>query len=218
MSVQLKYLHYLLTNGSELFALFCWLLFARRTGGAFVALGVQLVAANLVEILALLPAHMNIPKIELYNIYLAVEAITMGHMLQRIEPELRRYVPFVLSLLLIAWAVEIANVGMGSQLLPVFVLISAFSICAGSGWAFWRLAESERGPLQHSPFFWLLLALVLFFGGAVPLFTSFNYVSRTDQQLARELYWIVRILCAVRYISVAIACLYLGRSRKITAS
>ena len=203
---ELNPLHYLLINGTELLALCCWWWFVRNQGGALRLLGLQLLLTNVVEILALHPALLPV-LVPMYNIYLLFDLVLMSWMLVRFHPPLRRWAIGTSALLAVLWALETAWFGIGAWFNILFLLTSALAICAMSSAALWHLSQVERAPLQRSPLFWLLLGTVLYFGGIAPVFSSYNYLAKHGDIMSGQLYWIVRVLCAVRYLSVAWACI-----------
>lgn len=169
-------------------------------------LGFQLLLANVVEILAIVPALLPI-RLPMYNSYLLLDLLLMSWMLVRFHPPLRRWAIGANALLVLLWAAETAWFGISEWFNILFLLTSALAICAMSSVALWHLSLVERAPLQRSPLFWLLLGNVLYFGGIAPVFSSYNYLRSSGDLMSGQLYWIVRVLCAVRYLTVAWACL-----------
>lgn len=209
---------FLLVNGTELLALCCWLLFAQSAGRAWLIIGLQLVASNAVETLALFPSRLDVSPFYLYNIYLLAELSLMSWFIVELKPSLHRAAVVGNLVLLVVWLVESDLFGVEQSFHVIHLLLSALVLCAFTSLVLWELSLWEKEPLHRFPLFWLLLGMVLYFGGIAPVFSSFNYLARFESIMSNYLYWIVRILCAVRYLCVAYACILLYRQRSVLAA
>lgn len=205
-------LHYLLINGTELLALCCWWWGARHRGGAYRLLGAQLLVANAVELGAIAMGLAHLPVKPLYNLYLLVESALLGWMLVRLDGRLLPAVRWAGPALLLAWVLETALLGFTGWFHIIYLILGGLTLCALSSVVLWRLAMHHQGPLHQVPTFWLLLGMVVYFGGIAPVFSAYNYFESRADVMSNGLYWIVRALCAARYLCVAAACL-LARPR-----
>lgn len=191
------------------------MVFVRERRKAALALGLQLFATNAVELSALFARDFDFPPVVLYNFYLILDLTLTSWMLISIWSKLRTSLTWCNLGLLVAWVLETAVFGW-RWFNIIFLLLSALVLCISSSVILWRLSQTEVGALRNSAVFWILLSLVLYFGGIAPIFSSFNYLARHQDLMSEKLYWIVRALCAVRYIGVAAACYLLRDVRART--
>lgn len=80
------------------------------------------------------------------------------------------------------------GVAIASLLLTIWTLV-----------LLWRLSEESRTPLAKVPEFWVLTALLVFYGALFPIIGPLRMVYRDSPQLASYLYTIVQALSVVRY-------------------
>ena len=160
------------------------------------------------EGIALFSSLLPIPLIVLYNVYLLLDLVLMSSMLVLFRPQLFRWALVADIVLVLIWCVECSYFGMASWFNIVFLLTSSLLVCALSSSVLWHLSIEERGPLHRSPLFWLILGMVIYFGGIAPVFSSFNFLAKRGDLMSGQVYWVVRVLCAVRYLTVAWACVH----------
>jgi hypothetical protein len=125
--------------------------------------------------------------------------------------------PWLIGGFTVFWAVEVWHISERPQL-PVFSFL-LFTLVHVTFYLLllWAVVNEHRGPLsRHAPF-WLCLSVVLFYGGAAPIFGSVNYFLRVDPPLAGQLYWGVRILAFIKFVLMGITCLQ-ARPAKLQAA
>ncbi len=125
--------------------------------------------------------------------------------------------PWLIGGFTVFWAVEVWHIGARPQLPVYSFLLSTIVQVTFYLLLLWAVVNEHRGPLlQHAPF-WLCLSVLLFYGGAAPIFGSANYFLRVDPPLAGQLYWGVRILAFIKFVLMGITCLQ-ARPAKLQAA
>ncbi len=98
-----------------------------------------------------------------------------------------------------------------------FLLTEGFSV-AGlliTGWAvvlLWRLSEESRIALGKVPSFWVLTAMLVFFGALFPVIGPLRVIYADSPILAGYLYTIVNLLSIARYGLIAYGCILEARA------
>ena len=94
---------------------------------------------------------------------------------------------------------------MASLLLTIWALV-----------LLWWLSEESRAPLAKVPQFWVLTALLVFYGSLFRIIGPLRLLYEDSPQLANYLYNIVKILSYVSYGLIGYGCILEARARRRT--
>lgn len=157
-------------------------------------------------------AHQGENNSSLYNAFIPIEFVLVLAVLQRIRPEWNK-----------AWALCLAvgmlgigycyykGLGKGFVVAEAALIISVV-LSIGIMAVLWSLANNSTRSLVKLPEFWLLVGLLLYFGGMVPVIASIRFLFEMDKVLAGKLWLIAPYLCIVRYAFTAYAAILARRT------
>lgn len=170
--------------------------------------GMALAAELVGKVLALIGEN----NFSLYNAFIPIEFVLVLAVLQRIRPEWNK-----------AWALCLAvgilgigycyykGLGKGFIVAEAALVISVV-LSIGIMAVLWSLANNSTRSLAKLPEFWLLVGLLLYFGGMVPVIASIRFLFEMDKVLAGKLWLIAPYLCIVRYAFTAYAAILARRT------
>jgi len=148
----------------------------------------------------------------LYNVFLPIEFVLVLGVLLRIRPQWRITwaVSLVVGLLGIGYC-YVKGYGKGFIVVEAALVISLI-LSVGIMATLWSLADRSTRALAKVPEFWLLVGMLLYFGGMVPLIGLTRSVFELDMALAKRLWMIAPYLCIMRYAFTAYAAILAQRS------
>lgn len=143
----------------------------------------------------------------LYNCFILVEFMLLLHMASHWPQSRMARSLWFRGPILLGWAVEMFTIAGRPLFVTYSFLFGTLIILAFYLLVLWNVVNEFRGPLRRSYAFWLSVAVLVYFGSAAPLMGSINYFIGVDLPLAQRLYWVVRVLCIIKFALMGIACL-----------
>gem|GEM_PF-6759027 len=163
-----------------------------------------MVLATIVEIAGTIMTRRGHNNVMLYNLYWLVEFVLLVYIARSIIAKPPVWSAIAIPAFLLLWASEFVLVWGRYQLVIYSVMVGAFLLVGIYLALLWELVNTWVGPLHRSTTFWLCLAVLLYFGGAAPVLGSVNYFIGTDARLAQQLFWVVRGLCVLKFLLMAV--------------
>lgn len=189
-------------------ALLAWALGRKKLGAGSRSLGIQLMAALVAECAATALSFQSENNLRVYNAYLPVEFVALlGYALPWLA--LRRgggallifclavYTPVVWSELPKAWAKH--------AFIDTSYVVGGLLLVCSSVFALFRIAMRAEVPMLKVPGTWVLLGIVVFFGGSIPLLGLTNSLIDREVAWAPNMYFINDGLFLFRYGCVLVA-------------
>lgn len=169
------------------------------------------------EFLGTLLTWLGYINVAVFNVFILVEFVLLLR-LAALWPQGRAArSPWLMAGFIALWALELWHIGARPQVVVYTFLLATLVYVGFYLLLLWTIVNEHRGPLmRHAPF-WLCLSVLLFFGGAAPIFGSVNYFFRVDPALANRLYWGVRILAIVKFVLMGITCLQARPTKALAA-
>lgn len=196
-------------------ALVMWMMGRGRLGLSTGWLGVQLLTALVAECIATALSFQAENNLRVYNVYLIMECIILGCY---IVPwlSLRRGTTLLLSLCLalygiVVW-VEFPVSWAERSFIANGYMVGGLLLVALSIFALFRIALRSDVPMVKEPTTWVLLGVVAFFGGTIPLLGLTNVLIDRKVTWAPNIYLISDALFFFRYGCVLVA-VFIGFQR-----
>lgn len=184
-------------------AVVAWRRVAPPRSTALRLLGAQLWVALVVEVLGTALSLCGASNAWLYDLYIAVEFVlllSMAHALQLL-PYRTTWVLACAFLVLVG--LEVLRSPDTDRFLVISASLSALALTGLYLRLLWQRAERVRGPLLQDQHFWTGLGHVIFFGAMTPVVAPMDLLIATDPFLASSLYYLLQLLCCVRYWAIA---------------
>lgn len=180
----------------------------------FSALLLLLGLDSLAELVGYYIAKQGLHNTPIYNVFVVVEFLVVLRLLAT-QKRGKKW-PFIITaaLGLAGWCwswsrwrsldfLLTEGVSIASLLLTIWILVFL-----------WQLSEESRTPLAKVPEFWVLTALLVFYGGLFPIIGPLRLLYEDSPQLAYYLYSIIQVLSVVRYSLIGYGCVLEARVRQ----
>lgn len=177
-------------------------------------LGIQLTVAFLVEAAAWWIGHITKNNLAVYNVYDPLDLLLLMIMAVSILPRLRRPAVIAVSVALAIWCCDMLFWRGPSEGANIFKVTADFVITAFYLRILWGLSERISGRLWDDLRFIVCLAVVIHYGASTPIEGSVGFLYRGWPKLAAELWWIITILCTLRFTIIGLGCIHHGRLRQ----
>lgn len=189
---------------SLIVAVLSWWWLPRKQDGLLL-LGLLLNLALVVEIFGVWPMYNGRNNNGAYNAFFTLQFVLITGMMA--WPRQRRW-PYAVMLAvgLLAMAVSFLLRGHMGVLWLEGILITSLLVIALTLEALWRMAHHLNGPLWKDPWYWLLLGMLLYHTGILPLVGLLDILGRSHQKLLSNLYVMVQVFAIVQYLFMAKAC------------
>lgn len=178
-------------------------------------LGAQLLVSLLVEYRAIyLGAHFQHNHV-IYNAYMVLEFILINAMLMRsgtgtAMPRWSAVLGAVAYLVGLLWSI---HAGWTEPHLWTNALIIGGSILGvHAAFVLFTMARDGQQRLLEEPYFWIVLAVMVYFLCFIPVFGLYNYLSARSEELAMRVYAINDLLFLLRYGLTLAGLILLARS------
>lgn len=203
-----------LSVASTAFALACCLRMRRPWRKFFSALLPVLVIDFLAEVYGACTALQGLRNTTFFNVFLVLEFLLVLRLLATLWPG--RKWPFVITALLglVGWAWSWSRWRSLGFLLTEGVAITSLLLTIWTVVLLWQLSEESRIPLAKVPEFWVLTALLFFYGALFPIIGPLRLLYEDSPKLANYLYTIVQVLSWVRYGMIAYGCILEARAQR----
>lgn len=147
-----------------------------------------------------------------YNVFVVLEFLLVLRMLAI----LRRggQWPFIITALLglLGWCWSWSRWKSLDFLLTEGVSVASLLICLWALVLLWQFSEESDVPLSKKPEFWVLTAMLVFYGALFPIIGPLRLLYEDSPQLAYYLYTIVQILSVARYGLIGYGCILEARA------
>lgn len=174
----------------------------------FRALGLLVGLAFLTEIAGLITAIIDFPNSSIYNLFTTLQALITCYLLYLLHPKWR----FVWMLMALISVVLMALPGFklanGIQLLKIesilviFLMLSLFCLLV-----LIRLALFADMALYRMPEFWVVMGLLVYFGGMSPYLSVMRHLIDVDHDLVSKLRnIIIPSVVSFHYVLIMIGC------------
>lgn len=184
----------------------CWGLIPRPRKLHFTLFGALAIIASVTELTGFILTLAGRLTYYVYNAYALVELLVVMGIVARVDRGLRH----------LAWGVSVAGAAglvvnawvdgsFGPALFEGILLASVLQAMVLMV-LLWRMAIASVRPLQKVPEFWLLMGLLIYFGGMAPFFALIKYVYANDRDVANVLWTLMPFLCIIRYAMGAWSC------------
>lgn len=203
----------LVTIASVTFAFWCCLRIKRPRRAFFSALLVLLCADQLAEIFGGCTAAQGIRNTLFYNVFIFLEFLLVLRLLMTLWPGSKWAVATTALLGMGGWAWSWSRWQSLDFLLTEGIAIASLLLTIWIVVLLWRLSEESRTPLAKVPEFWVLTALLVFYGALFPIIGPLRLLYEGSPQLAKYLYTIIQVLSLVRYGLIGYACILEARKR-----
>lgn len=204
----------------EVSAILIGFAFYKYLGKPYRIVHIQVIAAFAAEVTGrVLMENRHTSNVWVFNIYFLLEVLLLVsaayYLINR--PSLKKPYLVVLSGLVLAWITMFFFKGIGVVYSPFFisysfllVVLYLYAISAN------HLFKTKR--IYTQPMFVLCLAMIIYFGGVMPLFGTINVLNRDYPVLAKKLFYINKGLVGLRYALVALTFWLCAREGKTTSN
>ena len=158
-----------------------------------------------VETVAFLISLPKLNNTAVYNLFLPLEFLLVLTIIRALRQVSGRY---ILAALLLGMAGLLANMLLiaprASVLFEAAVAFAVLLVMLLFG-ALWGLADTSPIALHRLPEFWLLIGMLVYFAGLVPVVGLARFLAHRDPVLASTLWTIMPMLATTRYLLAAYA-------------
>ncbi len=196
------------------FSLWCCLRLGSSRRTFFSALLPLLCADLLAELYGNYTAHQGLRNTTFYNAFAVFEFLLVLRLLATLRPGNKW--PFTITALLglAGWYWSWSRWRSFDFLLTEGVSIASLMLTIWALVLLWKLSEESRVPLAKVPEFWVLTALLVFYGSLFPIIGPLRMLYEDAPQLAFYLYVIIQVLSVVRYGLIGYGCILEARARQ----
>ncbi|HQV37742.1 MAG: hypothetical protein IPO60_02935 [Flavobacteriales bacterium] len=204
----------LISDASIVFALWSCLRIKRPRQQFFSILLLVLVIDFLTELVGYFAIREGLRNAPMYNVFAVVEFLLILRLLAVLRPGSKW--PFIITafLGLAGWTWSWSRWRSFDFLLTEGISMASLLITLWVVVLLWRLSEESRTPLGKVPEFWVLTALLVFYGALFPIIGPLRLLYEDSPQLASYLYSIVQVLSVVRYGLIGYGCILEARARR----
>ena len=169
--------------------------------------GIWVISASLVELVAigLILAHTR--NMLLYNINWVAEFGLLVLIGQLMNPWPRWLLVLMIVLFMSIWGLDMLTVDPLSTLVKRSVISGSLLLTAFYLWQFWRTANECPGRLLDVPEAWYCLTVLVYYGACGPLLGSYNYFVLVDKGLARTILSLTQVACILKFILMGVTLL-----------
>ncbi|MBL7945792.1 MAG: hypothetical protein JNN32_06965 [Flavobacteriales bacterium] len=189
-------------------ALLAWALGRKALGAASNWLGLQLVAALVAEGAATALSFQGENNLRVYDAYLPVEFVALL-CYALIWSGLQRAKGIILGVCLTLYGLvlwnELPTAWNKQSFTTTGYLLGGLVLVCASVFALFRIAMRSEVPMMKVPSTWVLLSIVVFFGGSIPLLGLTNSLIERQVAWAPNMYFINDGLYLFRYGCVLVA-------------
>lgn len=163
------------------------------------------------EVTAMAAVWLSFENSIVYNVCVPLEFLVLLWLLYRFKPRWRRVLLLAAflgctSMFIAAMLRDPTAFVLTEAVVVISMILTALLVAA-----LWSIAKTSESPLPSVPEFWLFMGLLVYFGGLVPHIAMVRFVFQKNSALAAELSFIMPLLCILRYLCTAGACLLQAR-------
>lgn len=181
-------------------------------------LGVQVIAAIVVEAVGMYTRARGSANHGIYNAYMVIEFATLWGVVASVPlntKSIARLSAIGFAATVLVWVLDLSRKGSFAILSTNTLIIGGTLLALAACGAMYAFMRQTFSPLHREPLFWALLSIVAYFMCFVPVFGLYNHFSIRNEELAYKLLILNDWLFVLRYTLVCVSLVLMTRHARL---